>query len=75
LFYLFYDSCKENQTSNSECKMTEETVNSEANGDVSILTLPDPVQTEELIADIMASNYIQADADEMATPVETPKEF
>jgi hypothetical protein len=55
--------------------MTEETVNSEANGDVSILTLPDPVQTEELIADIMASNYIQADADEMATPVETPKEF
>jgi hypothetical protein len=50
-------------------------VNSEADGDVSILPLADPVQTQALIADIMASDYIPVDADEIATPVETPKEF
>lgn len=76
-FFNFYDSSKENQTSccNCECSATKETVNREANGEVSILALDEEVQAQELIADIMASDYMQVDADEMATPVETPKEF
>lgn len=74
---FFHDSTNKNQKSccNCKCSATKEAVNSEAKGEVSILALEEEVQAQELIDDIMASDYMQVDADEMATPVETPKEF